>query len=405
MRFGRVVVFSVIACAGAAAPARAQDHQHAHPAANAAGWTFHQDGVVFAMFNHQGGPRGGQEFMAPNWWMGMASRQRGRHQFTFTAMLSFDAATNTRDGYRQLFQAGETLDGEPLIDAQHPHDFLSQLAASWRIASSSNDSRALTLAAALSGEATLGPVAFVHRASAAGWPMAPLGHHTFDSTHISFGVVAASFDVGRWTVEASAFNGREPDDHRWDVDLGPLDSFAGRVWFRPSPQWAIQVSTGKLTDPEELEPGDVHRTTASASWTRLGDDALTAVTGAWGMNSAHGTQNHGAFVEMTRERGARSVFGRFEVQQLELDSWEDVAPVAHGEQGTVVSLTIGAALRVFSKRTWEGAFGGEVIVSRAPSALAVSHGSYPVAAQLFFRVRLPTGPMGRMWNHTMTGTR
>lgn len=400
MRLGSVVVLFAV-CAGAAVPAGAQDHQHVHGAANAPGWSFMQDGVVYAMFNHQGGPRGGQEFMAPNWWMGMASNQRGRHRLTFSAMLSFEAATNTSDGYRQLFQAGEALNGERLIDRQHPHDFLSQLAAIWRIDAGAG--RAFSVSGAVAGEATLGPVAFVHRASAAGLPMAPLGHHTFDSTHVSFGVVAAALDAGKWTIEASAFNGREPDDQRWDVDFGALDSFAGRVWFRPNAEWAIQVSTGKLTDPEELEPGDVYRTTASASWTRLGDDALLAVTGAWGMNSAHGTQTHGGFAEMTRERGANSVFGRFDVQQLELDSWEGVAPVAHGDQGTVISLTIGAARRLFARRTWEGAVGGQFVVSRAPSALEASHGAYPVGAQVIFRLRLPTGPMGRMWNHRMMG--
>jgi hypothetical protein len=35
-----------------------------------AGWQFMQDGILFAEFNHQGSERGGDEFVAPNWWMG-----------------------------------------------------------------------------------------------------------------------------------------------------------------------------------------------------------------------------------------------------------------------------------------------------------------------------------------------
>ena len=140
-----------------------------------------QDGVVFANFNHQGGPRGGSEFVVPNWWMGMAGRDTGRGRVTLTGMLSLDPATVGKDGYREIFQAGEALDGQPLIDRQHPHDFFMQLAAIWRIPITS--STGLTFAGGPVGEPALGPVAFMHRPSAVDNPTAPLGHHTFDSTH------------------------------------------------------------------------------------------------------------------------------------------------------------------------------------------------------------------------------
>ena len=35
-------------------------------------------------------------------------------------------------GYGEMFQVGEALDGQPLVDRQHPHDFVMQLAAVWR---------------------------------------------------------------------------------------------------------------------------------------------------------------------------------------------------------------------------------------------------------------------------------
>lgn len=224
----RVAAAALAAIVCLAAPAWAQDPSaHHHDAMPATGkWMLMQDGVIFAILNHQGGARGGTEFVAPNWWMGMASRESGRHRLTFTGMLSFDEVLVGRSGYRELFQAGEALDGVPIVDHQHPHDFLMQLGASWRY--SLGSSTAVTIGGGPSAEPTLGPVAFMHRASAAGLPFAPIGHHTFDSTHVSFGVVAASVDRGRWTLEASVFNGREPDDHRWDLDLGPMDSVAGR---------------------------------------------------------------------------------------------------------------------------------------------------------------------------------
>src|SRR6202163_1844614 len=229
--------------------------QHEHMQMNmGSGWQFMQDGVLFAQFNHQGSVRGGNEFVVPNWWMGMASRATSHGQFTFTSMLSLDPATVGKDGYWEIFQAGEALNGRPLIDRQHPHDVFMQLAAVWRTPLTS--STGLTLAGAPVGEPALGPVAFMHRASAADNPTAPLSHHTFDSTHIAFGVITAALDHGPWVVEGSLFNGREPDENRWDLDFGRLDSFSGCVSYKPGPTWEFQVSMGHLTSPEQLEPGN-----------------------------------------------------------------------------------------------------------------------------------------------------
>lgn len=399
----------MVACVGSAEPAWAQgEHQH-HTAAPDGKWMRMQDGVVFGIFNSQGGPRGGQEFIAPNWWMGMASRKSGRHTITFSGMLSFDPALVGRSGYAEIFQSGETLDGVPIVDRQHPHDFLMQLSATWRMAFTS--ATALTIGGGPSAEPTLGPIAFMHRASAAGLPFAPLGHHTLDSTHVSFGVVAASLDLGKWTVEGSAFNGREPDDDRWDLDLAPLDSYAGRVWFRPTPAWAFQASTGFLREPEEWEPGtNVRRTTASGSWTRKGATGFTAVTAGWGMNDAHGTKQHAVFAEATSERGANSMFSRLEWQEVELAKLIGIEgpavpgePDPHFATDPVTALTMGAARRLVIWRGFEGAVGAQVTLYGVPVSLEPAYSNFPVSAQVFFRLRLPTGSMGRMWDHRMLG--
>ena len=334
-------------------------------------WTLMQDGVVYGLFNQQGGPRGGREFVVPNWWMGMLNKESGRHQIGLNAMFSLDPATVGKDGYREIFQVGEALDGKPLIDRQHPHDFIMQLAGVWRV--KVNDTAAVTFAGGPAGEPTLGPVAFMHRASASGLMMAPLGHHTFDSTHISYGVVAAGVEFGPVTVEASAFNGREPDQDRWDFDFGRLDSKAIRVWFRPNDTWEAQVSTGWLHEPEELTPGDARRTTASLSWIKKHASDFRAVTFGYGVNDAHGKRRHGVFGESSIEKGRHSLSSRVEFQQVETeelltgdipDADDHVADPA-----TVAAVTISAARRLF---------------------------------QVFFRLRLPTGAMGRMWNMRMS---
>ena len=386
----------------AASPASQMTHEQMNMAP--AGWHMMQDGVVYGLFNHQGGPRGGDEFVVPNWWMGMAMRDRGRHQFSLNGMLSLDPATVGKDGYGEIFQVGEALDGKPLIDRQHPHDLFMQLAASWRV--TLNDRTSLTVAGGPAGEPTLGPVAFMHRPSAAGLVLAPLGHHTFDSTHISFGVVSAALERGRWVFEGSAFNGREPDEHRWDFDFGPLDSFAGRVWFRPTSEWEVQVSSGRLREPEELVPGDATRTTTSVAWFRPQDDGLKAVTVGYGVNVAHGERKHGVFGEASVERRATSFSGRLDIQQVETEVLltGEVPDESHGAEppAWVTAFTVGAGRRLLIWRGFEGAIGAHVTFYGVPKSLESAYENHPVSFQMFFRLRLPTGNMGRMWNMRMS---
>ncbi len=396
-----------IALVTVSASARAQEASHEHmnmDMAGQSGWMFMQDGTLFAEYNHQGGPRGGDEFVAPNWWMGAASRNSAAGRFTFNAMVSLDPATVGEDGYRELFQAGEALNGKPLIDRQHPHDLFMQLAAIWRMPIT--DSTGLTIAGGPVGEPALGPVAFMHRASAADNPAAPLGHHTFDSTHIAFGVVTAAVDRGPFVVEASVFNGREPDQNRWDFDFGRMDSVSGRIWYRPTDEWEFQASTGHLVSPEELEPGhNVARSTFSASWTRENGSSIAAATAGFGINRTdHG--NRGAFfAEGARHTDRHTLYGRFEAVQAEtalLQTGEIPDGPAADLKDTVLALTLGAVRDVWAWRGFEGGIGADVTFYGVPDALTPMYSDHPVSFHVFFHVRPPAGSMGRMWNMRMS---
>jgi hypothetical protein len=378
-------------------------HEHTQSDTPAGGWQFMQDGVVFANFNHQGGPRGGSEFVVPNWWMGMAGRDTRRGRVTLTGMLSLDPATVGKDGYREIFQAGEALDGQPLIDRQHPHDFFMQLGAIWRIPITA--STGLTFAGGPVGEPALGPVAFMHRASAVDNPTAPLGHHTFDSTHIAFGVVTAAVDHGPFVLEGSVFNGREPDEDRWDFDLGPLDSFSGRVWYKPTERWEFQFSSGRLKNPEQLEPGDIIRSTISGAWMKQEGNAMSAWTAAFGRNNTdHGSRNAG-FIEGSRRVAANAFYGRFEAVQVETAVLQN-EPTDHtadaGLKDLVLAFTGGAVRDVFVWRGFEGGFGGDGTFYGVPEALRPMYSDHPVSFHVFFRLRPPAGAMGRMWNMRMS---
>jgi len=364
-------------------------------------WQFMHDGAVFGVVNHQGGPRGTDEFRVPNWWMGMASRPVGPSQLTFNLMLSLDPATAGKSGYGELFQVGEALNGRPLVDRQHPHDFVMQLAAVWR--TPIGDHTGLTIAGGPAGEPALGPVAFMHRASCAEYPFATLSHHIFDSTHIAYGVVTAAIDRGAWMVEGSLFNGREPDEDRWDFDFGTLNSASVRVWFQPTDAWLFQASTGHLVDPEELEPGNIERTTVSASWLKQNDMDFRAITIGYGVNAAeHGTRQ-AMFAEGTRHVGLNSLFLRAETLQVETNVLlMDTALASEREvqrNNVVSALTFGAVRDFLRWRGFEGGLGAAVTLYAVPEVLKPSYGR-PVSWQLYLRLR-PPDRGGRMWNMTM----
>jgi len=358
-----------------------------------------QDGVVFGLLNRQGGPRGGTEFRVPNWWMGMFSRKLKSTDFTINTMVSVDPLTIGKKGYRELFQVGETYEGQPLVDYQHPHDFFMQLAAVWRIPV--NARTAVTLAGGPSAEPALGPVAFMHRASARENPMAPLSHHTLDSSHIAFGVVTAAVDRGPWTVEGSVFNGREPDEDRWDFDFGALDSFSGRLWFRPDEHWELQMSSGRLKSPQELGHGNVVRTTGSASWLSHSGENFSALTMAYGVNDGTETNRTAMLLEGTKRTGAFSIYGRLEFAEVDSAALVGDPGVEHDATDTVVALTVGGVRELPRWRGIESGVGGAVTFYGVPERLRATHGARPVSFQAFIRFRPSAGPHGRMWNMHM----
>src|SRR5207237_5064251 len=122
--------------------------------------------------------------------------------------------------------------------------------------------------------------------------------------------VTAAVDHGAWVLEGSVFNGREPDANRWDFDFGPLDSLSARLWFRPTSSWEFQISSGHLRSPEALAPGNLQRTTTSASWTQAGGTDVRAVTIGYGRNDAVHASQQAVFIEDTRRAGENTLYGR-----------------------------------------------------------------------------------------------
>jgi hypothetical protein len=268
---------------------------------------------VFAGYDHQSSDRGDAKWFSPNWGMLMEKRGLGTGALVFRQMVSLDELTIGAHGYPLLFQSGESVDGVPLHDKQHAHDLFMELAAQYTFPA--GDAIAIQIYAAPVGEPALGPAAFPHRFSASSDPLAVLSHHWQDSTHISFGVLTAGLMTGRFKLEGSWFNGREPDDHRYDFDFRSLDSYSGRISFNPTAAWSLQVSYGYLASPDELQPDvSVHRLTASGAYNaRIGDGDLGA-TAVFGRNesSAEPTTSSWLLEGNYDIDGKNVVFGRVE---------------------------------------------------------------------------------------------
>jgi hypothetical protein len=250
-------------------------------------WSIMLHGVAFGMYDDQRGPRGSDGVSTVDWEMLMAMHPLAGGMLHLHVMASAEPWTVGAQGYPLLLQSGEAFRGEPLHDRQHPHDLAMELAAMYERDVARD--LALSLYAGPVGEPALGPVAYPHRMSAASDPFAPIGHHWQDATHITYGVITGGIFSRRWKLEGSIFNGREPDEHRTDFDLGRLDSYSGRVFFNPDARWSASVWYGYLRSPEALTPDEsVHRYGASLLHVRpirkRGSFSTALVVGA----NAHG---------------------------------------------------------------------------------------------------------------------
>ncbi len=257
------------------------------------GWSVMLHGNVFGQLiaepgdRHRTGGASEHQVSSVNWAMLMARRPLAGGRFGIRTMGSAEPWTVSDCGFLNLLATGEICEGDTIHDRQHPHDLFMELAADYDRAL--RGSLRWQLYAGFAGEPALGPTSFPHRLSALTNPVAPITHHWIDATHITFGLVTASVYNGRWKGEVSLFNGREPDEHRADLDLGALDSISGRLTVMPSESLVLQVSAGHLEESEaEFAPeprADVDRLTASATYHRRLGQGLSTTTVAYGVNS------------------------------------------------------------------------------------------------------------------------
>ena len=356
-------------------------------------WMLMFHGVGFLNATQQSGPRGFDKIFSTNWVMPMAQRPLGPGTFTVRTMLTLEPATVTKRRYPELFQLGETAFGKPTVDQQHPHDFLMELAVLYDLKLGENG--LLSFYAAPVGDPAMGPTAFPHRISASENPLAPLGHHLQDSTHIANDVVTLGVTYKFLRLEASGFHGREPDDRRWDIDSGKMDSWSTRLTINPFQNWSVQYSVARLNSPEELNPKeDTLRMTASVMYNRPLRNGNWASMLLWGRNRSLPSDEvfNSYLAESTlRFRTRNYVWGRVEnvdrTNQLLLG--ENPLPPGFEERflGRVQAYTVGYDRDFDLIPHWATAIGGQVTFYSVPTSLNSIYGSHPLGVVLFVRVR------------------
>ncbi len=349
-------------------------------------WMTMEHGYIDAIYDDQGEPRGTTMSFSASMLMFMARRELTDGAFGVRLMVSGDPLMG-KSGYPLLFQTGETANGvAPLIDRQHPHDLLMEAAVTY-----SHDFRpgnSAFIYAGLPGEPALGPNAFMHRLSGMENPEAPLSHHWLDSTHISWGVLTAGYVLRGVKLEASAFNGREPDEYRYDIEVRALDSYALRLSYNPSARWSLQGSFGRLASPEQLDPWvNVRRGTASVSY-----NAPVArwwqTTLAFGHNRpSRGASSDAWLVESAAAlTDSLSVFARYE--HVGKDELFLPDQPLHGRTFTIQKLSVGYVYDFARRSSVKLGLGALVSAYDYPATLNPTYGAHPTSFMVFVRARL-----------------
>ncbi|HZE80015.1 MAG TPA: hypothetical protein VE604_03880 [Candidatus Polarisedimenticolia bacterium] len=364
-------------------------------------WMFMFHGNAFLSALQQSGPRGYDKVFSTNWFMPMAQRQIGRGELTLRTMISLEPATVTQRFYPLLFQQGETAFGKPINDGQHPHDFIMELAALYDLRLEQN--ALLSFYAAPVGDPAMGPSAYAHRASASENPIASLGHHLQDSTHIANDVVTGGLAYKKARIEFSGFHGREPDEFRWNIDSGAVDSWSTRLTVQPGQNWSTQYSFAHLTSPEELHAADdVQRMTASVSYNRPLPKGSWASTLLWGRNRVlqSGRISNGYLAESTLQFAEHNhVWTRIEsadrTSELLLGKQAELPGFDERFLARIQAYTVGYDHDFPLVPGLATALGGQVTFYSKPDFLTSIYGQHPAGAILFLRVR----PAGNAHSH------
>lgn len=355
-------------------------HMHMYSAGE---WMLMLHGNISIRYDHQGSLRGDNKFDAPDWLMFSARRMiASDNELLLRAMVSIDRITEGGNGYPLLFQTGETWNGIPLMNKQHPHDLFSEISVTFTHRLS--DNTGIYLYAGYPGEPALGPPVFMHRASASSDPDAPISHHWQDATHITFGVITGGVKYKNIKIESSVFNGREPDENRFNFDKLRLDSYSGRVSFNPTDELALQLSYGYLKNPEG-NGINVKRTTASVLFSKNFNDKYLTAAAVWGENNdSYAGHQESALLESQFTFSGNAFYTRLElVQKPQSELGVFIEPT---RKELVGEYTFGFKRNITKLSGLDFNLGTQFTIYTVPSDLKTFYGNSPFSYEFYISV-------------------
>jgi len=223
-----------------------QEHHHETEPATPA-WMWMTDAACFlaTTINTASSPtslRGNRR----NWFMLDGSRTVGPGTLTLASMISLEPFTLKAIGSPQVVSDRRDVRESAAHRLPASHDLFMQLGVSYRVQRDA--------VGYFGRRVPVGPA----RARADGIHATARRHATThkrrssittytDSTHITPGVVTGGVDAAGFTVEASWFNGHQPDEDRDAIDRPSLNSWSARASWHRGP-WRAQFS-GRSSSP------------------------------------------------------------------------------------------------------------------------------------------------------------
>lgn len=353
----------------------------------------------FFMQTVEEGPRGRSEFSVPNMlMMDVGSSVGERHYVNLNFMGTLERWTFPDKGTPEILQIGEeNADHVPYLDAQHPHSSpIMGLTLSDTITIHGKDH--LKLFFAPRGQSTDGPVAFMHRPTGMVNPDAPLGHHIGqDVGHITSTVLGSSLRLGTTTIEASTFNGTEPEPSKVDLPTGSLNSYAGRITQEFTPHFYAMASAAYVKNPEPHDPNLDHVWRYSASLYNeqtFENGWQIHNTFIWGLVNFYDDTSalNSLAEEFWLQRDQQNIWGRIEYLQRTPGELQITSPQPDDPQW-VTAVTLGYTYKIAKWESAEVGLGASLTKDILPSDYRSAYGGDPLTAKVFLQV----GGM-KMWN-------
>jgi hypothetical protein len=356
-------------------------------------WMIH--GNAFLVETAEEGARGRSRLSSVNMLMTELGHSYGNNYLNVDLMLTAERWTLPGGGYPELLQIGEKDEnGSPYIDAQHPHSSpIMGLTFSDTIAINDRGDY-VKIFFAPRGQATEGPVAFMHRPTGMVNPDAPLGHHIGqDVAHITSTVLGASISKDKFQFEVSAFNGLEPEPTKVDLPSRELNSYAARLVYEFSNQLIGMISYSEVKDPEPNDPTlkKMQRYSASLYGKHIfSDSSVLQNTLIYGQvaNLDHISILRSALDEfwIAQKDQPHNYWGRIEAVERTADQLAILTAANPQQAQWVWGLTAGYTYKIKLGDDLEAGLGASVTKDLLPGEFRAAYSGDPVSGKIFLQV-------------------